>query len=316
VNDAPGVSVDVGGGALLHRAPVGYPDSARTKRVQGNVVIELTFDAAGAVADASVLSGPEDLRRSALQSVLQWHFAHEAAGNKRQVTIAFQLAEGAQAALATPADGLTTPRKGGAPLARRPLPPAGAPETDKSVSRTLKAINVFGLSDEARKELLSRLPVRAGATMSRENQFAALRAVDDFDEHLTVQMTPVSDTETMMTIVAPTPGMNQAQPRAAELSVPGAIRVGGNVQSTKLIQQPRPMYPPEAKQARIQGVVKLAAVIGKDGTVKRLEVISGHPLLVPSALDAVKNWVYETTLLNGDPVEVQTQIDVNYTLLQ
>jgi TonB family protein len=317
VNDAAGVSVDLGGAALLHRAPVAYPEGARTKRIQGNVVVELTFDAVGGVADARVLSGPEELRRTALQSVLQWHFAHEAAGNKRQVTVAFQLPEGAQAAAAAPADGLTTPRKaGGAPLGRRPAPPATTGEGDKSFSRTLKSIHVVGLSDEARNELLSRLPVRAGATMTRETQFATLRAVDEFDEHLTAQMTPVADSEVMLTIVAPTPGMNQVQPRAAESSVPGAIRVGGNVQSTKLIQQPRPMYPPEAKAARIQGVVKLAAVIGKDGTVKNLEVISGHPLLVPSALDAVKNWVYQTTLLNGDPVEVQTQIDVNYTLSQ
>jgi periplasmic protein TonB len=76
------------------------------------------------------------------------------------------------------------------------------------------------------------------------------------------------------------------------------------------------MYPPEAKEARIQGVVKLSAVIGKDGTIKTLDVISGDPLLVPSALDAVRQWVYQTTLLNGNPVEVQTQIDVNYTLSQ
>jgi len=61
-------------------------------------------------------------------------------------------------------------------------------------------------------------------------------------------------------------------------------------------------------------VVHLAAVIGKDGSVINLAVISGHPLLVPAALEAVRQWVYQTTLLNGDPVEVMTQIDVNFTL--
>jgi periplasmic protein TonB len=97
---------------------------------------------------------------------------------------------------------------------------------------------------------------------------------------------------------------------------PQRIRVGGNVQSAKLVRQPRPNYPPLAKQARISGVVKLSAVISKDGTIKELQVISGHPLLVPSALEAVKQWVYQPTLLNGEPVEVQTQIDVNFTLSQ
>jgi protein TonB len=62
--------------------------------------------------------------------------------------------------------------------------------------------------------------------------------------------------------------------------------------------------------------VQLSAVIGTDGAIKTLEVISGHPLLVPAALDAVKQWVYQPTLLNGNPVEVQTQIDVNFTLSQ
>ena len=64
------------------------------------------------------------------------------------------------------------------------------------------------------------------------------------------------------------------------------------------------------------GVVKLGAIISKDGTIQHLEVISGHPLLVPAALEAVKQWVYQPTLLNGEPVEVQTQIDVNFTLSQ
>jgi len=97
---------------------------------------------------------------------------------------------------------------------------------------------------------------------------------------------------------------------------PQRIKVGGNVQSAKLMRQPRPNYPPLAKQARISGVVKLSAVISKDGSIKELQVISGHPLLVPSALEAVKQWVYQPTLLNGEPVEVQTQIDVNFTLSQ
>ena len=99
-------------------------------------------------------------------------------------------------------------------------------------------------------------------------------------------------------------------------ATPQRIRVGGNVQQAKLVRQPRPVYPPLAKQARIQGVVKLSAIIARDGTIQHLEVISGHPLLIPSALEAVKQWVYQPTLLNGEPVEVVTQIDVNFTLSQ
>jgi TonB family protein len=105
-------------------------------------------------------------------------------------------------------------------------------------------------------------------------------------------------------------------PSAPKPVTPQRIRVGGNVQQAKLIRQPKPIYPPLAKQARISGVVRLNAIIGKDGTIQNLTVASGHPLLVPAAMEAVKQWVYQPTLLNGEAVEVVTQIDVNFTLSQ
>ena len=95
---------------------------------------------------------------------------------------------------------------------------------------------------------------------------------------------------------------------------PKRIRVGGQVESARLIFQPKPEYPPLAKMARIQGTVRLDAVISKDGTIQDLKVISGHPLLVKSALDAVQRWRYQPTMLNGEAVEVATEIDVNFTL--
>ena len=86
------------------------------------------------------------------------------------------------------------------------------------------------------------------------------------------------------------------------------------MQRANLVRQVRPVYPPLARQARIQGTVKLTAIIAKDGTIQKLEVLGGHPLLIPSALAAVKQWRYRPTLLNGQPVEVVTQVDVNFTL--
>lgn len=95
---------------------------------------------------------------------------------------------------------------------------------------------------------------------------------------------------------------------------PKRIRVGGSVQQAQLISQIRPGYPPLAKQARIQGTVRLQAIIAKDGSVVQLEIISGHPLLQQSALQAVSQWRYKPTLLNGEPVEVVTTVDVVFTL--
>jgi protein TonB len=99
-------------------------------------------------------------------------------------------------------------------------------------------------------------------------------------------------------------------------ATPSRIRVGGNVQQANLIRKVTPLYPPLAKQARIQGVVRFTAIIGKDGTIQNLQLVSGHPLLVEAAKQAVSQWQYKPTLLNGDPVEVVTTIEVNFTLSQ
>lgn len=103
-------------------------------------------------------------------------------------------------------------------------------------------------------------------------------------------------------------------PPVKKKAPPKRIRVGGNVAKARLTRQVRPQYPPLARQARIQGTVKLSAIISKDGSIQKLEVMSGHPLLVPAALSAVKQWRYRPTLLNGEAVEVLTNIDVNFTL--
>jgi len=103
-------------------------------------------------------------------------------------------------------------------------------------------------------------------------------------------------------------------PPPPQSTTPKRIRVGGNVEQAKLIFKPTPEYPPLAKVARIQGVVRLEAIISRDGTVQDLKVLSGHPLLVKSALEAVQRWRYQPTLLNGEPVEIVTEIDVNFSL--
>jgi protein TonB len=83
-----------------------------------------------------------------------------------------------------------------------------------------------------------------------------------------------------------------------------------------LIHQVRPVYPKEAKSKRIQGTVKFDVVISKTGVVSELHVVSGNPILVSAAMDAVKQWRYAPTLLNGEAVDVKTTIDINFTLNQ
>jgi protein TonB len=98
----------------------------------------------------------------------------------------------------------------------------------------------------------------------------------------------------------------QAQPR--RISVPGAV------QERKLIERVAPVYPSSAKTAHIHGIVRFSAIIAADGTVKKLDLISGHPLLRQAAIEAVRQWVYKPTYIKGAPVEVATQIEVGFVL--
>jgi protein TonB len=82
----------------------------------------------------------------------------------------------------------------------------------------------------------------------------------------------------------------------------------------KLIRQVVPQYPALARTARISGVVHLIGTIAKDGTIRDLQLVDGHPMLARAAMEAVEQWVYEPTLLNGEPVEVIAPIEVNFTL--
>jgi len=92
------------------------------------------------------------------------------------------------------------------------------------------------------------------------------------------------------------------------------LYVGGNVQQARLTYQPAPHYPAGAKEQGITGTVRLEVVIGTDGTVRELKVIAGAPALVGAAVEAVRQWRYKTTLLNGRPVEVVSTIDVMFRL--
>jgi protein TonB len=99
-----------------------------------------------------------------------------------------------------------------------------------------------------------------------------------------------------------------------KVATPQRVRVSQGVTQGMVLHKVQPTYPALARTARVQGSVVLAAVIGKDGAITNLRVISGHPLLTQSALDAVKQWRYRPYILNGEPVEVDTQVTVNFSL--
>jgi protein TonB len=284
VKDAPGVTVQQDEAKLLHRAPVRYPQEAREKGIQGTVVLEITLDQKGEVTDAQVLSGPQELRKAALESVLQWHYNKETGLlAKAQVAIDFVLPVG------------------GAPsVIKMPeFPPPGE-------AAVIGQIDLSRVPQPLRDKMAGRLPIHVGDRLSASDVAALHDALAALDEHLREKIGIVRGGTALVSI-----SLGDVPPQS---TTPEPIRVGGNVQAVNLINKVTPIYPPLARQARIQGTVRFTATIGKDGHILNLEVVDGHPLLVTAAQEAVQQWVYKPTLLNGNPVEVVTQIDVNFTL--
>jgi len=100
----------------------------------------------------------------------------------------------------------------------------------------------------------------------------------------------------------------------SQTTAPPRVQQAGNTTAARIVNKVQPVYPPLARQAKIEGTVRLHAILGVDGQVIILELISGHPLLVQAAMDAVRQWKYGLVLLDGKPVEVDTTVDIIFSL--
>jgi len=106
-----------------------------------------------------------------------------------------------------------------------------------------------------------------------------------------------------------------AQPQDKTASaVPKRVRVGGQVMAAKLVHKVDPKYPKQAKKDHVSGLVRMEIVVGGDGRVVQMKVVSGDPMLVPAATEAVQKWRYRPMTINGKPVEVVSEVDVNFQL--
>lgn len=316
--DSPGITVDLMGSPLMHRAPVRYPAAAIENKVEGTVVAQVTTDQTGNVSDAKVLSGPDELRRAVLESLLSWHFTKDAAGSMRQIAVTFRLPEAPAAPTAGVAGGVSAGTSGGVAAdgvktvmtVTAPAMPRATPfENRKSVSpmpekATVRAITVQGMN-APEEQILSQLPLHVGDTWTQDGAKQLVAALHGVDEHLAAGFS-FSPEGTVDIRIRPT--------ASAPPPAPSIVNVGGRVQAAKLVSQVSPVYPTIARQARISGTVELATIIGPDGHVQDVSVISGHPLLRQASIDAVKQWVYQPTLLNEQPVSVSTTVDVIFQI--
>jgi TonB family protein len=280
------MSIDAGGFKLMHAGIPRYPN------VEGDVVVQVSLNDKGEVTDVHVITGAPELRKAALDNALEWHFAQDGSlPQTLQATIKFRLGNG-----------------------RAPTAMHMVPQLPPGVSSlTLDQLTFSGLSPEMQQRLQSAIPVHVGDTLDNDALKRLHDSVNAVDEHLVMHIRTASSRAITIDV-----GLNSGGGNAIPPPAPGEkrIRIGGNVQAAKLIDKTTPAYPPLAKQARVQGTVRFNTLIGKDGRVENLELVNGHPLLVPSATEAVSRWVYQPTLLNGEPVEVLTSIDVNFTLSQ
>jgi TonB family protein len=198
---------------------------------------------------------------------------------------------------------------------------------------TIASVQYLNITPELRSQIEARLQVRAGDTIDNDALQRIKGQLLEIDEHLTVgvgrSFSRQGLDEPRLVIALVTNGIGvgvgrgrsggpiavtAGVPAAASITAPGAQRVSSRVLAANLIQRVQPEYPEIAKAARVQGVVVFDVLIGTDGKVKQMGVNSGHPMLVDPAREAVVQWEYRPTLLNGQPIEVISQVEVNFTL--
>jgi len=302
-------------GYVVNRSPISYPVEARQKRIEGTVVVEVTFGPQGRVVDARVLSGPDELRQAALQTALQGLYDIDVA-RTLQVVVDFKL-PAAPAPATTPGTlfaevtGTVVDRSSGQALPGVTVTVANAQDgTGRAAVTTTNEKGEYHFQNVSpgTYRFTAQLP---GFQTSAFNSVLLGRSMQ-------ARLNFALESGAGTVSVGQTTGARGGARGGAPLPPPpppapgSAVRVGKNIAAANLITRVPPVYPAKAKEAQIQGVVDLEANINKEGQVVSLTVLTGHELLTQAAIDAVQQWVYRPVLLNGQPVDIVTVISVNF----
>ena len=324
--DDPGITVDAGA-ALAHRAPVHNPTA-----ITGDVLLELKLNSKGEVADARVLSGPDELRKPALASVLEWHYAAETAP-PALVHATIHFGDRSASAAITPqappppppppppgagrgigagigggiGGGRGPGLRGGVATPPAPPPPPPPPPETAVVQR----IDFAGLSPELQQRVQNSLTVHAGDTL-RLTEWESLReALRNIDEHLSMIVQGNGNSPdarvTLRIALRPEEVRGGFAPRQA-------VRVGGGAAPVPIVQI-EPQYSEEARAAKWQGTVLLQVTIDENGLPQDIKIV--RPLgmgLDGQAIEAVQQWRFQPSHLNGKPVAVTANIEVHFHL--
>jgi TonB family protein len=192
--------------------------------------------------------------------------------------------------------------------ARKDLKNQYGASLEEGISNLQKALAIDPRYDDAMAYINLLIRERADLLDSKEAYVQDITTADEW-----VRKAIETKKENTWARAGALPSPPQTPPPPPAPTPARRIRVG-SATAAQLVQRVDPVYPPLAKQARIQGTVRLTLTIGADGHVNKITIISGHPLLIPAAMEAAHQWVYRPTLLNGEPVEVLTEAAVSFTL--
>jgi TonB family protein len=301
-------------GYVVNIQPLSYPQEAIQKRIEGTVVVELAFNATGNIVDSRVLSGPEELRRAALESALRGPYSINVA-RTLQVVVEFHLPAGGQAKT-------TLPFPPPPPPAPPPPPPPGAPVLHQGT--ILDSIRIQGLSELEASDLQRRLGLVQGQPVPSDISYNTIKdaatAIGISRPVNELSVVGTSDNRVLFTLgFGREPLFGQRGGVRTPFGVVGGVGpqtpFGDATLTPTIAIEPISkvdvVYPRLAQEARIQGVVVLEVKINTEGKVENLRVMAGHPLLIQAAIDAAKQWVYPA---QADPVT--TTATINFSLSQ
>jgi protein TonB len=251
---------------------------------------ELSFNAAGNIIDSRVLSGPEELRQAALESAIRRNYSINVA-RTLQVLVEFRLAD--------------APRYAGGVLVPPPPPPPPPPPFEAIRRAILDRLEIRGVADRQAADLRQRLGLSEGQPIPMDISDSRIKSAAEASG-IRLPLTGVS----VRGIGENRVGLyltfgSAANPTGTGVQTPFGVKaapgtpatpfgvVGGPARTLAPVTKVDALYPPLARQARVQGIVVMQADINPDGSLKSVRVVNGHPLLIQAAVEAVKQWRYE-----------------------
>ncbi len=342
-------------GHIVRKVPPTYPPLARQARIQGTVILRVIIDKTGSIANLQLVSGHPMLAPAAIEAVKQWKYTpYELNGEvvevETTVQVNFQLAndppDRGDSNSIKPTPQASTGIVGGVisgVLASNPPQPLEGERVSEAVMRPLRIQKVDpiypAIAVQSKMEgavvldmrvdssgnvekvvVVSGSPLLARAAMEAVKQWKYTPYVKNGESTAAVSTVRLNfSLESGNGIVSESePSLDASPPRfvVPRIARPLRVRVSSGVSSGMLAKKVAPEYPPDARAAGVQGTVVLQANIDKEGNVSNLLLVSGDPMLAPAAIDAVKQWKYKPYLLNGEAVEVETTIQVNFVLAQ